>query len=313
MTGFHYGKFLAGITLLILLLCAIPLVSADEIYPTITDVFFEKDGVPWNEPVQFTVNCYGYGCKSWDCQRDPLDLAAQNGNYSPELYFSYHATIPTYGSRIYEPYYHAGRGYTDYCNLEGVTKGQQFSIRNFSPSPLPENCTELNQFHMGGSGGTFWNGTPEYDVCVNATRLEREECYDYVAICDPQTDRECRGWVHNGNNVKDTTASRACEDRVDKERTACDRFLQPVDPATMVMWKDPRGESEWPAMRSCGLRFSIPADTPPMTSSPSHEVWGDPVPPVPNMTFGKRAVATAEYFDPIATLYCTMNFFGAKC
>ena len=36
---------------------------ADEMIPTVTHIFFEKNYLPYNESVHFTVNCYGYHCQ----------------------------------------------------------------------------------------------------------------------------------------------------------------------------------------------------------------------------------------------------------
>lgn len=139
MRRFRTGMAFPIIITILFVFIALPHVSADEIYPTITDIYFEKDGMPFNESLQFTVNCYGYACKSWDCGRDPEDLLARDGNFTPELVFSYHATCPVYGCRIYEPYYHAERNFGASCDLEGSTKTGKFSIRNFSGSPVPQN------------------------------------------------------------------------------------------------------------------------------------------------------------------------------
>jgi hypothetical protein len=56
-----YWVYSISILALIFLICP---AYADEIYPTITHVFFEKDGLPYNESVYFTVECYGYTWKS---------------------------------------------------------------------------------------------------------------------------------------------------------------------------------------------------------------------------------------------------------
>jgi hypothetical protein len=39
---------------------AISPVHAHMISPAITHVYFEKDGVPYNGSVQYSMNCYGY-------------------------------------------------------------------------------------------------------------------------------------------------------------------------------------------------------------------------------------------------------------
>ncbi len=293
------GYWIGCISILVLVFCS-GFVLADEIQPTITHVFFEKDGMPFNESVHFTVDCYGYAWKMWDGSA-PEDRSAKQ-NHSSELVYSYSASCPSYGCTIYEPYYHAERLYVDRCDVKGQTAGFDFSIRNFSLSPIP-NCTDLHQFMQGGGrNGGYYNGTPEYDACVNATRLEREECDNYVAICNPKTDPECQGWSINGNPVKDTPASRACRDRINEKRTACDAMLQPVDPSTMIMWKSDNREE--PAMRACELRFAIPSGT--MTSVQDQVT--------PNMTYGSRAIATAHDISPVDRLYCSiLSLFGASC
>ena len=149
---------------------SLPHVSADEIYPTITDIYFEKEGLPFNESLQFTVNCYGYACKSWDCGHDPEDFLARNGKITPELVFLYHATCPVNGCRIYEPYYHGKEISGLPAIWRGAPKRGKFSIRNFSGSPVPQNCTELHPFMFGKAGNRYYNDTPDIRRCINESR-----------------------------------------------------------------------------------------------------------------------------------------------
>ncbi|NMB78563.1 MAG: hypothetical protein GYA23_05655 [Methanomicrobiales archaeon] len=251
------GKVLAAIILAALLIAASPSISADEMYPTVTDVFFEKDGLPYNDSVQFTVNCYGYQCKSWDCQRDPSDLLARNGNFTPELVFTYHATCPSYGCRIYEPYYHAERNFGTTCNLEGSTHGRSFTINNFSQSAIPKSCSDLHQVAIGKGYGEYYQITPEYNQCIDDSRRNSLRCNHYLISCEPGMDYECGYWVVDDHYVKETPSYRACRDTIDRERRECDKFLKKIDPATMIMWVYP-GYHVSPAMRSCELRFAIP-------------------------------------------------------
>lgn len=101
-------------------------VHADMISPAITHVYFEKNGVPYNGSVQYSVNCYGYFMGYPYVTKSP-------GSYEPELIFHYSATCPEYGCEIYQPYYYYG--HSDWCNLEGQTENEWFEIRNFSPYP----------------------------------------------------------------------------------------------------------------------------------------------------------------------------------
>jgi hypothetical protein len=70
-----YRVFPLGLIIVVLL--AYP-VSADEIYPTITHVFFEKDGLPFNGSVHYSVNCYGVNYFGKAEPAAPVNV--QNGN-----------------------------------------------------------------------------------------------------------------------------------------------------------------------------------------------------------------------------------------
>jgi hypothetical protein len=307
-------RIFALFALAVILLFALPLVSADEIDPTVTDVFFQKDGLPYNGSVQFTVNCYGYACKSWDCERNPEDLLARQGNYTPELVFSYYASCPGYGCRIFEPYYHAERNFVNYCNLDGTSQGTEFHLLNVSHSAIPQNCTELRQYsRSGGRNSGYFNETPVYAECVNETRRHREECDQYLASCNPLNETEC-GW----RGVKDqyfreTPSYRTCADTVDREQSDCSRFLEKVEPSNMVMWKN-EGREE-PARRACELRFAIPPDNFVSPASSFPEIAMDPARSMPaGMVFGKPAVATAQRINPVESLYCRIvRFLGGRC
>ena len=110
------------------------LVNADVAMPTVTNVYFEKDGKPYDKPVSFTVNCYGY---SWS--PGPVIMKIP-GTYTPEKVFSFSATCPKYGCKIYENYYLNYR-HIDYCDLEGQADGKQFKIEKYSTNPI-SNCRE---------------------------------------------------------------------------------------------------------------------------------------------------------------------------
>jgi hypothetical protein len=273
---------------------------ADEIDPTITHVFFEKDGRPFNESVYFTVECYGYAWKMWD--GSALEDRIAKVNHSSELVYSYSASCPSYGCTIYEPYYHAERLYVDHCDVRGQAGGTDFSIRNYSLSPIP-NCTELHQFMRGGGrNGGYYNGTPEFDDCIAETRSHWDRCDEYLVPCEPQNDNECGNRVVDGKYVKTTLPYRACTDTVERERTDCDQFLKKIDPLMMIMWKYDNGEE--PARRACDLRFTIPSGT--MTLVQDQQT--------PNNTYGSPAITSAHDISPVEYLYCSiLNFFGVRC
>lgn len=267
---------------------------ADEINPTITHVFFVKDGLPYNGSVVFSVHCYGYPCTGWDCG-SPEDLLAKNGNYSPEEVFSFHASCPTYGCLIYEPYYHAGRSYTDYCTLDGETPGGKFTIPNFSNTPTPD-CSDLHQFAFGMGQNRYYNGTPAYDACINQSRQEAGLCNRYVTGCSPAADEGCGNWILDGRPVKDTQESITCRGEADADRQKCDQYLEKIDPSEMIMWMDTDSGREEPAQRECELRFTIPS--------------GNQTPPPSDIPLQR----TSAPKNPVEFLYCSLlSFFGASC
>ena len=102
--------------------------KADMAIPTTTTVYFEKDGKPFSEPVDFTVNCYGYNTGIPPVEKQP-------GNYTPENVYSFSASCPKYGCEIKENYYLNYR-HIDYCNLSGKAGGQDFKIEKYGTSPV---------------------------------------------------------------------------------------------------------------------------------------------------------------------------------
>lgn len=218
MTRPRYGILLAQIALATLLLCAIPLVSADEMNPTITHVFFEKDGAPYNASVHYTVNCYGHRSYFWNPQ---AAAEQQNTSSPPEVVFSYTATCPEYGCVVYEPYYLNYR-VIDSCDLEGETAKGSFKLKNFSASPLPVDCTDLHQIDMMKGPSTQ---NPAYDRCINASEPTFESCTRFMGECRTGVDKDC---VESGGRmVADTPASRACYREAVNATHACDDLRNP--------------------------------------------------------------------------------------
>lgn len=127
------NKALIVSTLLIIM--TLSLVSADISIPTKTNVYFEKSGQPYNGQVDFEVKCYGY-----HMGMPPLEKEA--GTYTPEEVFKFSATYNKYGDVIDEVFY-MNYKHIDYCDLEGKTNGENFTIKNYSTSPVNfEKCTE---------------------------------------------------------------------------------------------------------------------------------------------------------------------------
>lgn len=364
MRQFWYRRIIPSILfVLLLLISAIPPVSADVSLPSITHVYFEKDGAPVHDSIRYTVNCYGHYEYPWMPQ---ITAAVENGSSRIDVIYTYTATCPEYGCTVYEPYYLNYR-VIDSCDIEGEAGGEYFMIKNFSDTPLPPDCTDLQPFHiMTGprtrnpeyescinlsepkyesctalmtecrpdvdtdcveSGGRmitetpasiacyqealnatracdplrnpdeYYNTTPEYQECMNATYAESDLCNRFMEECDPASDSDCGNWIIDGKYVRNTPEAIACRDAVDEKRRACDEYLERVDPSTMIMWKDPNtGREAGPAMRECSVRFEIPKN-----SIPSSVFTGDSGIPKPEKS-------------PVESFFCSIfEVLGGRC
>jgi len=307
MRNSRIGKILACTILLVSVIASIVPASADIMVPTNTRVYFEKDGVPFNGSIDYTVNCYGHFDYPWIRETTPTQV---NPAGEKEIIFSYSASCPGYGCTIYEPFYLNYRA-IDTCDMQGTAGSIPFVLRNFTSDPYPKNCTDLRQFDMSKGDEGYFRATPEYRECENESLRASELCVQYVVPCTAGTDADCGKWIINGLPVKDTEKSRSCRDEADKKERACEAYLEKVDPSAMVLWRNNWTGRYEPAMRSCELHMTLPADTPENPALPVTPAVSDQT---PVLTFGTPVVATAGSPGPLQSLYCSLlSFFGGKC
>ena len=120
--------------MLALALLILPMISADIIIPTKTNVYFEQNGQAYNGNMEFSVKGYGYGYPVGP----PVEK--EQGTYTPEAVYSFSAIYNNYGDEIDENYY---RNYLhiDYYELEGKTAdGKTFVIKNIDS--IPTKCDD---------------------------------------------------------------------------------------------------------------------------------------------------------------------------
>jgi len=149
---------------------------ADLIAPAITNVYFEKNSMPYNDTVDYSVDCYGYARHIPPVTRAP-------GSYTPELVFHYSASCPGYGCRIFQPYY-LMYTHIDWCNLTGKTQNQEFTIGNFSKFPYTR-CYPVRDRVARSFGGEneYYYATPEYSQCTNVEKnLNRVFSAEHLAF-----------------------------------------------------------------------------------------------------------------------------------
>ena len=143
----------------------------------------------------------------------------------------------------------------------------------------------------------LYNVTPAYDECMNASYIEYDRCYPYLDECSPARDEDCGNWIIDDRYVKKSAKWQACVDDVEKVQEACDRYLEQVDPATLVKWINPlTGREAGEGRRECTARFTIP-----LTNAPSTVFTGDVGLPTPAKS-------------PVESVYCSIvELFGGKC
>lgn len=148
------------------------IVQADVLQPRIVHVYFQKDGVPYNFPVKYTVTCYGY-----EAEHFPFTLAPP-GSYQPSPIFRYSATCNGYGCPVYSQFYSLIGAHFDWCDLEGETNYQKFSLHNFSSTDITR-CDRVVErtFKMQDNDLEFYYYTPEYDACLDFTNNKTREIW----------------------------------------------------------------------------------------------------------------------------------------
>lgn len=284
----------------ILLFLSIVPVSADQLAPTLTKVYFEENGSPVNESLSFTMNCYGYTCKWYDCGYTCRQYGCGNpeitpspGAYVPEIVFSFSATCPSYGCTIYEPYYLNYR-HVDRCDIEGDLGGEKFIVRNFSDTPIP-NCTSISQAGMY-DGKNYFRVTPEYLDCTDRVREEKEECDRYLEPISKDQEQYLYRYhgiidtvLINGTVYNITSDYQACLNEYNKKTQGCSQYLQKINTSDMIM--DPTTNS--PVSRMCELRVSLPSS---------------------GTTGNQNSSGLRTGTDPFHGIFCFLNrIFGGTC
>lgn len=126
-----------GKVLLVPILLLVFVLPADaniiHIRSNTTDVFFEKDGVPYDRPIDFEIKCYGY---SWE----PGKGVPSGHSYYEIISFS--ASCPEYGCTI-DNDYRTNYLHIEDCDLKGVTEGGTFLIEDYADRPVPSTECDL--------------------------------------------------------------------------------------------------------------------------------------------------------------------------
>jgi len=319
-----YWHFLILVLLILFLTC--PAYANMIIKPTVSRFFFEKDGMPYNQSVTFTVTCYHFlpTAVQIDQPSGPTD-----GNTLREKTLSFSGTCLYYGCPV-EDLTNYVKFNTNACDLEGRTMGQPFVFRNFSNIPAMYCIDPLYQYDVRKrdlSNYTYYKFTPEYQDCMKRIQPLKDQCrqYTYAYTCGLNTSRECGGYTIVGDedvNYDDADAYIQCIAPFDKEKETCEHYLSPVDPSSMMFTK-----YNYTPSRYCESRFTIPSyiETPAETPNLTRQKQYPSLTPYITQTVTPSQSHTPEITpsstvplytptSPVASLYCSIvQFLGGRC
>ena len=182
---------------LIFLLIVFPVVNADIIFPTVTEVYFEQEGQPYDGKIEFAV--YGYGYSTGIPGSSDFVFNKTPGTYTPEVVFGFSAVYNNYGDKIYENYYRNYRQ-IDYYELEGKTEdGRTFIIRNIDKIPTKDE--DLDQYNHV-IGGIYYKDTEESDKCIDEYPEGKVGALDYCAELFQVVEKEDLLVDDNGRHIE---------------------------------------------------------------------------------------------------------------
>jgi hypothetical protein len=105
-------------------------VKADVPMSEYITVFFEQEGQPYDRPVSFRIQCYGY---KYD--PGPAPPTRVPGSYEPESVYRISGNCPHYGCKITHSLY-LNYIQIEYCDLVAVTEGQEYTLPKFASRPV---------------------------------------------------------------------------------------------------------------------------------------------------------------------------------
>jgi hypothetical protein len=249
-------------------------VSANPLTETITKVYIQKDNLPVDTPVNYSMNCYGSYITTFPGQgSNEQKLSPQNPVYS------YSLNCSSYGCPSYT-FYNTWMVNITSCDIEGTYLGKSFIIRSFSKKPEPD-C--------------YWVDEPENKSSEYYTGIRIEdssECWkDHERLSD-----QCDALIKSDKNeVIWRERYTECHKKINAEEEDCKKSRFRILNLTKDdILNNPWGKST--PTRYCQLWFKIPSEsaTPEMTTHPT----------------GSLTVS----YSPVATLYCNiLSIFGSRC
>lgn len=249
--------------LIVIILCFsfVEMVKADSAPPTKqTTFYFQQNGQPITQPVNFNIKCYGTSAMSSDNKLLKISETSETCQ-------SYGCKFDT--SNVFEVY----RQSTKYCDLSGEVSGQKFIVNNFLGDNLSGLSCHRADFTIS-TGDKYYKETPQYNSCQSDVYREYYPqgngevkgdflCAQYETddkLIPTNISAEPNGPCYRyGYTIKNNICYQIpqaffdCTAGEDSKMRACDQYLEDV---TAKLAKDKSG---YPFEEICEAKVNVPA------------------------------------------------------
>jgi|GEM_PF-3216190 len=166
-------------------------------------LFFEQAGQPINDPVNFTIRCYG---QTYDYQFNLNEEVIEVSDYSD--------TCQSYGcsfglANTLDVY----RTEERYCNISGSVNNQNFSVDNFLGDDLVNLKCDRADFTI--YDGEYWKEAPGFDQCQQENNYDLDACREFLINMTDQLALNEEGYAYE--ELCDITVS--LQDTVKPDKT----------------------------------------------------------------------------------------------
>lgn len=242
-------------------------------------LFFENNGHPFNESINYSMECYGHFQYPTDLHKYLRNKTSDDPDPPQEIFFLA-GTCPTYGCFVsittrsppdtyWEP------EHSEICKLNGTVSGKSFAIWNVTGASGIHCSNRSDQWNKAiplGGATHYYNFTTEYSACRERLAARGKQCQDYLVnssyqtILSPMTHGQC---IQEYNHLEQV----------------CDSNLQEINVSEINF-----------AEKICSFRFAIPPNT---HTSETHSGPEDH----PDISQ-----------SPVEFLYCSiLHFLGRTC
>jgi hypothetical protein len=259
-------------------------VQANPVDNTFTMVFFEQDGKPVDDIVNFSINCYGTYVDGW-----PNKKKRDVNSTEPELVFHYSLHCQPYGCPLYNPF-NTWMLVIHSCDLEGTYKEKSFIIRNFSRHPKEgSTCLIISDGNRYGNNHFYALSFENESDCYEQMIQNEGSCDQYLRTIQGEESKEDYV-VRNKTKYSKSTEYLQCRSNVKAERQNCEK-LHGGELNTTQIIQDPMGIPQ----SYCEQRFVLPSENKVSLES-------------------DRLTKNSIRQSPVASLYCSLlQFLGGRC